>query len=126
MESNDTPCICQIYECISRSAPLIYLPVRSALEPIRTTMLMRGVSGEKSQSGGENSSQTLSLCHNNQQQRPTALMYTIVSECSAKMYKIKLQQTGTRVYVQSNVDRRISVVSQERSSGCVLIEIQMH
>lgn len=50
MEGNDTPCICQIYECISCSAPRIYLAAGSALQPVHTTMLMRGVSGKQSQS----------------------------------------------------------------------------
>lgn len=50
MEGNDTPCICQIYECISCSAPLVYLAAGSAPQPVHTTMLMRGVSGEQSQS----------------------------------------------------------------------------
>ena len=50
MEGNDTPCICQIYECISCSPPLIYLSAGAALLQAHTTMLMRGVSGEQSQS----------------------------------------------------------------------------
>ncbi len=104
MEGNVTPCICQIYECISCSAPLIYLAAGSVLQPVHTTMLMRGVSGEQSQGTerrGEWSWTRSAMGNGNIQQLSTkgtdrTHIRTHTSKWPAKLYKITERHITTR------------------------------
>lgn len=108
MEGNDTQCICQIYECISYSAPLVYLPVGSALEATQSTMLLKESAVRNHRAAGRIVPDSCSATTSNNQ--APECMDTNISKWSVDFFKIKqrFQQTGSIskifVYRESKVE----------------------